>query len=118
MVSFSKGAIMALARRQFSKEFKLQVLRELAAGKTLAQLAREYEVHAGTIIGWRRSYEQYADQAFPGNGKAQSEEAKIAELERKIGQLTMENDLLKKAMTRLDPRDPRHPRAGGNGSGR
>ena len=40
--------------------------------------------------------------AFPGNGRrggsrAFSERQRMAELERKIGQLTMENDFLKKA---------------------
>jgi len=112
---------MSLSRRQFSKEFKLRVLRELQGGKTLAQVAREYDVHASTVIGWRTSYEKYAELAFPGNGTIQSapsDEARIAELERKIGQLTMENDLLKKAMMRLEWLDPQPPQADGNGSGR
>ena len=30
------------SRRQFSREFKVQVIREIEAGKTLAQAAREY----------------------------------------------------------------------------
>ena len=118
---------MALSRRQYSKELKLRVLREHEAGKTLAQLAREYELHPGTIIGWRKAYENCGkdgELAFPGNGKSAadpyhpSEEARIAELERKIGQLTMENDLLKKAMRRLDWLDPRPSLADENGSGR
>lgn len=109
---------MALARRQFTREFKLQVLRELEAGKTLAQAAREHQVHAGTIIGWRKSYEKHADQAFPGNGKSQSQDAKIAELERKVGQLTMENDLLKKVLTQLDARASTRLQATRNGGGK
>ena len=109
---------MALARRQFTREFKLQVLRELEAGKTLAQAAREYQVHAGTIIGWRKCYEKDADQAFPGNGKGQSQEARISELERKIGQLTMENDLLKKVLSKLDARTAVRLQNGANGSGK
>ena len=106
---------MALRRRQFTKEFKLQVLREIEAGKPLAQAAREHELHACTILGWRTRHEQYADQAFQGNGRSYTDEAKIAELERKVGQLTMENDLLKKALSRLEARPPR---VGENGSGR
>jgi transposase len=106
---------MALRRRQFTKDFKLQVLREVEAGKPLAQAAREHELHASTILGWRKRHEQYAEHAFQGNGHSYTYEAKIAELERKVGQLTMETDLLKKALLRLEGR---HPRAGGNGSGR
>ena len=33
--------MMALTRRKFSKEFKLRVLRDVKAGKTVAQAARE-----------------------------------------------------------------------------
>ena len=106
---------MALGRRRFTKDFKLQVLLEVEAGKPLAQASREHQVHACTIIAWRKQHEQYAEQAFQGNGCSYTDTAKISELERKIGQLTMENDLLKKALLRLEGRIPR---AGGNGSGR
>jgi transposase len=106
---------MALRRRQFTKDFKLQVLREVQAGKSLAQAAREHEVHVTTILGWRKLHEQYAEQAFQGNGRSYTDEGRIADLERKVGQLIMENDLLKKALLRLEVRTPR---AGENGSGR
>lgn len=92
---------MSLKRRQFSREFKLQVVRELQAGKSLAQAAREHQISAGTLIDWRRKHEQYADRAFQGNGHAYTDEARIAELERMVGQLTMENALLKKVAQRL-----------------
>ena len=106
---------MSLKRRLFTKEFKLQVLREIDAGKPLAHAAREHELHPSTIIGWRHRHEQYAEKAFQGNGHAYTDEAKVADLERKVGQLTMENDLLKKVLSRLEVRTPR---VGGNGSGR
>src|SRR5438046_101977 len=65
-----KEPFMALKRRQFTKEFKLQVIHEVQAGKTLAQAAREHEVHASTIIDWRKSHEKYAERAFQGNGRS------------------------------------------------
>lgn len=93
---------MTLKRRQFTREFKLQVLREIEAGKTIAQAAREHQVHPTLIGRWQEQQAKYAQQAFAGNGHAYTEEARVAELERKIGQLTMENDLLKKALLRLE----------------
>jgi transposase-like protein len=33
---------MAVKRRTFSRDFKLQVVREIAAGKTQAEVAREH----------------------------------------------------------------------------
>jgi cell division protein FtsB len=41
-------------------------------------------------------FEKYGDAAFRGHGRLYREEAKVAALERKIGQLTMENEFLKK----------------------
>lgn len=93
---------MTIKRRQFTKDFKLQVIREIEAGKTLTQAAREHQLHPNTIIKWRKLHQQYAGRAFAGNGSTYTDEARIAQLERKIGQLTMENDLLKKALLRLE----------------
>ena len=104
---------MALKRRQFTREFKLQVLREIEAGKSAAQAAREHQVHPTLIGRWQKQQAQYAQQAFAGNGQAYTEEARIADLERKIGQLTMENDLLKKALLRFEAQ-ARYPTGGGN----
>ncbi len=93
---------MALKRRQFTRELKLQCIREIEAGKPVAQAAREYQVHPTLIGRWRQQHRQYAERAFAGKGHAFQEEARIAERERMIGQLTMENALLKKALLRFE----------------
>ncbi len=89
-------------RRQFTKEFKLQVIREVEAGKALAHAAREHELHPNLIRKCQAQYAQYGQSAFAGNGKANSDEAKIAELERLIGQLTIENAILKRLLARIE----------------
>jgi transposase len=93
---------MALKRRRFTREFKLQVLREVEAGKAIAQVGREYEIHPTLIGKWRRDYTKYADQAFAGNGHRYKDEAHIADLERLVGRLTMENEFLKKVLLHLE----------------
>ena len=40
---------MTLKRRQFTREFKLQVLQEADTGKSISQLAREHQVHPTLI---------------------------------------------------------------------
>lgn len=89
---------MSLKRRKFTKEFKQQVLREVQAGKSIAQASREYELHPNLISKWQKLLEQYARNAFQGNGHAYTQEAKVAELERLIGQQTIEISLLKKVL--------------------
>jgi len=61
-----------------------------------AQAAREYQVTENTISKWRKQHRKYNDRAFAGRGHAYTDEARVAELERMVGRLTMENDLFKK----------------------
>jgi transposase len=81
-------------RSEFTREFKLQVLTEIAAGKSAAQASPEHQLHPTLIGRWRKQHRQYSDRAFSGNGHAYTNEARLAELERMVGRLTMENDLL------------------------
>ena len=106
---------MGLKRRQFTREFKLQVIREVEAGKAVAQVAREYRVHPTQVGKWRQLHRRYAEEAFAGNGRPYQDEAKLAGLERMVGQLTMENALLKKVLLQLEgsPAPPR--KSGGSG---
>jgi transposase len=102
---------MGRKRRCFSREFKIQVLREVESGKSLAEASREHEIHANQIRQWQAQQRKYGERAFAGNGKIYTQEAQIAELERALGQMTMENRLLKKALTRHESRQ-----TGGSGA--
>jgi transposase len=93
---------MAVKRRAFSRDFKLQVVREVEAGKSQAEIAREHEISPHLISRWCRHHRKYKGRAFPGHGHARSDEARVAALERMIGRLTMENDLLKKVLQKLE----------------
>ena len=89
-------------RRTYTREFKLKVLGEIQAGKTQAQAAREYQLTETAIYKWRQQLNRYKEQAFAGQGKAYTDEARLHELERMVGRLTMENDFLKKLLQKLE----------------
>jgi hypothetical protein len=60
---------------------------------------------------WRDEWQARGEMAFPGIGRrgvpaGLSESQRIGELERKIGQLTMENDFLKKTWEHLRDHHP------------
>ncbi len=61
---------------------------------------------------WRGEWRAKGESAFPGIGRrgdglpALDDARRIAELERKIGQLTMENDFLKKALQHFRDHHP------------
>lgn len=85
-------------RRTYTREFKLRVLGEIEAGKSQAQAAREYQLTETAIYKWRQQLNRYQGKAFAGQGKAYTDDARLQELERMVGRLTMENDFLKKLL--------------------
>ena len=91
-------------RRQYTRDFKIGVIREVESGKTLAQVSRENEIHPSLVVKWKKEYFRDPENAFRGNGngRAYKEQARMAELERLVGQLYAENEFLKKALTRLE----------------
>ena len=65
-------------------------------------MARALEVHPSDLHRWRRELQEHGERAFNGAGKKRVEESKLGELERKIGQQTMEIDFLKRALQHVE----------------
>lgn len=80
----------------FKKKIALEALRE---DKTLGQLASQYGVHPIQIGRWKKELIEGAESLFEHKGRRSKEETfGREELERKIGQLTIELDFLKKKL--------------------
>src|SRR5688500_1213485 len=92
--------------RTYTVEFKRQVAEEHQGGVSLNELARRHDISRELLRTWVKKYEA---GEFAGDGPVRPDrrayEAKIAGLERKVGQLTMELDLLKKGL--ISARRPR-----------
>jgi transposase-like protein len=103
---------MDLSRAVYSRDLKIAAMRALDAGSTTGEIARKYQVSPHLLERWRGEWRAKGDLAFPGIGRrgaglpAVDDARRIAELERKIGQLTMENDFLKKALQHLRDHHP------------
>ncbi len=93
---------MARKRRTFSREFKIEVIREIEQGKKQAEVCRKHGLHPVLVNNWRKTYHQYPDTAFQGHGNQYKDEAKIAELEQLVGKLYVENAFLKKTLMNLE----------------
>ena len=91
-------------KRKFSREFKLQVVQALQAGKAPAEVAREHDLKIDLVCRWRKEHQRDPQLAFSGRGNPSKEDAKYAQLERKIGQLYLENDFLKRVNNNLQNR--------------
>lgn len=90
-----------MQRKTFDKQVKLAVVHELDAGKTIAQVCREYEITASMASRWKREYQQDPQLAFAGKGHAITLEARNSELERTVGKLHMQVEFLKKVQEAL-----------------
>ena len=86
--------------RTYTVEFKRRLAEEhLSGGIGLSELARRRDISRELLRIWVKKYEA---GEFAGDDPARPDrrayEAKIAGLERKVGQLTTELDLLKKGL--------------------
>jgi transposase len=85
-------------RRQFSREFKLEAVRLVKdRGVSVAQAARDLDVHENVLRKWIRETTADPQHAFPGNGVMKPEQAEIERLKKEVAKLRMERDILKKA---------------------
>lgn len=103
---------MAQKRRKFSAEFKLDTVMEgLRGAKSIAQICRERDITEPLYYQWKQRFEDQALQIFEDQRQrptGDDKEQRIAELERMVGCLTMENEILKKAKTWLDTQRARN----------
>ncbi len=95
---------MSRKRRILGSSFKAKVALAACRGdKTTAQLASEYEVHAGQVTAWKKQLLAGAAGLFEdGRGRKPDESSADEEqLFEQIGRLKMEVEWLKKKSAQL-----------------
>lgn len=91
------------SRRNHSAAFKAKVaLAALKEEQTLAELAERFDVHPNQITTWKSQLLERAAEVFARSGEKPTGELDPAAMERKIGQLALENDFLARALGKLD----------------
>ena len=89
-------------KRKFTREFKQTAIRQMAGGKSAAEVARALEVHPSDLYRWRRELEEHGANAFTGPGRKREEDDRVSELERKVGRQALEIDFLKRALQHVE----------------
>jgi transposase len=85
-------------RRSFSDDFKAKVVETIAAGSaSQAELSRKYGISTVMIGRWKREYRSGKFFENRDNADIASIRIRMAELERLVGELLLENKMLKKA---------------------
>lgn len=90
-------------RKKHSTAFKAMVAMEAMLGiKTVAQIAREHSVHPVQVSQWKTVIRERLHELFEAGGKqGEDTERQIADLHRKIGELTVDLDYVKKKSRQL-----------------
>jgi transposase len=82
-------------KKRFDRDFKMSAVKMVTEGKhKAAEVARSLGIHPNQLYNWKRKYGDNGDKAFPGKGNL----TEISALRRKLREVEMERDILKKAV--------------------
>jgi transposase len=85
------------ARRRFSREFKLEAVRQVVSeGRTRRAVAEELGINENLLGRWVKQLQADPEQAFPGHGKLKERDKELEDLRRENARLKGEISFLKK----------------------
>jgi transposase len=99
-----KIGAMKKQRRKHTAEFKARIALEAIRGiDTINEIAAKYEVHPVQVGNWKKELLERVPELFERKNAAKSKDVELerSELERKVGQLSMEVDWLEKKCVQL-----------------
>lgn len=101
--------------RQHSPEFKFKLVVEALRGeRTRAEIAREHDITKSLLYKWEQAFLTQGADVFR-SAESQTQEMaerdeRIADLERLVGRLALENEVLKKCERQLNSLSSRNGR--------
>ncbi|MCZ2129090.1 MAG: transposase [Bacteroidia bacterium] len=92
---------MKQSRNHYDQAFKMMAVELHRNGKPFLEVAKDLGISADLIRRWNREYDRYQSGSFPGNGKklVSESEKEIIELRKRLRDVEMERDILKKAVS-------------------
>jgi transposase len=94
------------SRPRWSAGKKMDAMLRLLRGEPLETLSRELGVEAHRLAVWRDDFLEGGKEALKGQRPDRSpDDRALKQAERKIGRLTMENEILRAVAEKADPAD-------------
>jgi len=92
---------MSKSRRKFEASFKRKAVELSLVRGNVVQVSEELGITSGLLHRWRKEQSQYEHNSFPGRGKPKmtDEEKEITRLKAELHDVTMDRDILKKAIS-------------------
>lgn len=88
-------------KRRLSARMKQDIVLRVLRGEDLELLSREHEVTAALISQWRDEFLEAGKAALRSRGR-NGESPEAANLHKKIGEITMDNELLRDKIRRME----------------
>jgi transposase-like protein len=90
-------------RRTFTNDFKREIAEAIISGQVAQlEISRKYGISIVTISRWKKEYQagKFFDNSNPDTTRF---EIRLRELERLVGELTVENRTLRKIIELVEP---------------
>ncbi|WP_409558225.1 transposase [Empedobacter sp.] len=86
-------------KNHYEASFKLLAVELSYERSNISELAREIGIKASLLYKWRKDYQEYGFNSFPGKGnlKLTVEQDRIVELEKRLKDAELERDILNKS---------------------
>ena len=86
--------------RKYDREFKVEAIRMASEeGRTAVEVERRLGISVGIISRWKKQLKDKGDEAFPGTGHLSDRDEEVRRLQRELGRVSRERDILKKAIS-------------------
>jgi transposase-like protein len=87
-------------QKKYDKEFKLNAVKLYReSGKTQEEIAKDLGIPKSTLYSWIEGFKEHGESGFNGSGKLMPCNEEIYRLKKQLADVTMERDILKKAVT-------------------
>lgn len=96
-----------MVRKKYDKAYKLAAVKQvIEEGKKVSHVAKALGILPTMLSRWVYEFETHGDEAFTGNGKPiANKDLEIKRLQKRLEELEMENEILKKFQAFLKERE-------------
>jgi transposase len=126
---------MSKQHREFTAEFRAEIAKRIVEGESVSTLHQEFQIKRSVLYRWRDRYRKEGEAGLerpvgrppgvpnptipkPGVSQEEALRRQVAELERKLGQQTLQLDFFKRAFKRVKESRPNNGSTGATASTR
>lgn len=84
--------------KRYEDDFKVLIVELVKSGRPVREVSNEYGLHVSVINRWRRDYEAKSGDSTKKKELSQEEKEMMA-LRKELREITIERDILKKAVS-------------------